>query len=134
MFDDAIKRNHCKHSTTILYQISEFSWELASSLVLEQCKQPLPELVRHAKYHDALPRLLLRNYLFCTAQSGVVYETNFHKIALYPPWAGHGYATRPLRKMLRYHCASYNAYSHVLQNTKLYYSQIHRKDFAIYPF
>ena len=21
------------------------------------------------------------------AQSGVVYETNFHKIALYPPWA-----------------------------------------------
>ena len=32
-------------------------------------------------------------------------------------------ATRPLRKMLRYHCASYKDYSHVLQNTKLYYSQ-----------
>ena len=24
----------------------------------------------------------------CVAQSVVVYETNFHKIALYPPWAG----------------------------------------------
>ena len=29
------------------------------------------------------------------AQSGVVYETNFHKIALYPPWAGHGYQAPP---------------------------------------
>ena len=29
------------------------------------------------------------------AVSALVYETNFHKIALYPPWAGRGYQAPP---------------------------------------
>ena len=42
----------------------------------------------------------------CLAQSVVVYETNFHKIALYPPWAG---ATVPrLQNARAYHCQRTN--------------------------
>ena len=69
----------------------------------------------HAKYHDAHNQLLLCNYLarlLCSttvAQSGVVYETNFHKIALYPPWAAAtvppakcpARATTPIHKIQR---------------------------------
>ena len=50
------------------------------------CKTPPPcKIPRRATPFAQLPRPLA--VCSCVAQSVVVYETNFHKIALYPPWA-----------------------------------------------
>ena len=127
MFDDAIKRNNCKHSTTIfilLYHISEFQnfrGSLPVALFRNNASSRYPSW-------SAMQNTTTRcRDSFCAIISSARrrVELCMKPISIKLPFirVGPATATRPLRKMLRYHCASYKVYSQVLQNTKIYYSQ-----------